>query len=129
MMRQYMYISDVARSFGQIDMVDLLEASARNNAAAEITGFLLFDGRHFLQYVEGPEAALQSLMLRLGNDVRHCNISILEDLPLDSRNCPKWSMKRLLPGNSEELRAMIPRSLPFAIRRKATGFAEGRAAA
>lgn len=110
-------------------MVDLLEASARNNAAAEITGFLLFDGSQFLQMIEGPEAALQDLMRRLCQDKRHADIALLDDLPLTTRNCPKWTMKRLRLGTANELQALVPRSLPLAIRRKVMDFAARRAAA
>jgi hypothetical protein len=86
-MRQFVYISTASADLGQVDIVNILEASARNNPGREITGFLVFNGRNFLQLVEGPETSLLALMADITRDSRHSGIVRLEDNPITQRAC------------------------------------------
>lgn len=52
----------------------LLDAARQRNAALGVTGILLFDGVHFVQLLEGPEAAVTSLYDSIKRDDRHCNV-------------------------------------------------------
>jgi len=44
------------------------------NSLSEITGILLFDGTHFIQLLEGPELAVDSLFKVISQDNRHHNV-------------------------------------------------------
>ncbi|MGB9097909.1 diguanylate phosphodiesterase [Erwinia sp.] len=52
----------------------LLLKANKNNAAHEVTGILLFNGTHFFQLLEGPEAAVHALYDRICRDKRHHNL-------------------------------------------------------
>src|SRR5262245_18293589 len=56
-----------------------------NNAAAGITGLLLFYEGTFLQLLEGPAAGLASLVQKLRRDKRHANLITLESSPIEAR--------------------------------------------
>ncbi len=55
----------------------ILSASRRNNQAAGVTGFLIFDRDSFLQVLEGPRDALDATMARIAQDDRHRDVSVL----------------------------------------------------
>ena len=71
------YFSSAARLFGQSDLKRLLEISRLKNARIGITGLLLYRDGHFLQYLEGPEDAVQATYDRIGLDTRHKNPRIV----------------------------------------------------
>lgn len=127
-MRQFVYISTAAPHLGQVDIVNILEASSRNNSERGITGFLLFNGRNFLQLVEGPKDALDALMAQIEADPRHSGIVWLEDKPITERACEKWTMKRLMLADSigereASLDQHLPDGLDANVRRSIMNFA------
>ncbi|QFT76369.1 BLUF domain-containing protein [Erythrobacter sp. THAF29] len=127
MLSQYLYIS-TAPSLSRDEVESILASSARNNPAKDITGLLLYNGRNFLQLIEGDEAELVELMVRITHDPRHTGISILEQRKIDQRSCPDWSMKRVLIAESIEkrrelLEAELPKRLDPDIRKIVVNFA------
>lgn len=112
MLSQYLYIS-TAPSLSRREVESILESSARNNPTRGVTGLLLYNGRNFLQLLEGEEAELVELMLRIAHDPRHSGVSLLERRPIDSRACPDWAMKRVMVAESvEERRKVLDTELP-----------------
>lgn len=112
MLCQYLYIS-TAPSLSRDEVDAILGSSARNNPARGITGLLLYNGRNFLQLLEGEEAELVSLMVRITNDPRHAGVSVLERRDIDRRMCPDWAMKRVLIAESiEDRRSALEKELP-----------------
>ena len=109
MLSQYLYIS-TAPSLSREEVDSILASSARNNPANGITGLLLYNGRNFLQLLEGEEADLVGLMVRITHDPRHTGISMLEQRKVNERSCPDWAMKRVLIAESVEKRD-FPRPL------------------
>lgn len=93
-MRRIVYIS-TAGALTAEDVDRLVESAQRNNAQREITGFLLYNGRNFLQLIEGPQASLMSLMAALARDPRHSGMLTLIDEPIEERSCPSWTMHRM----------------------------------
>ena len=75
----------------QLDRI--LEASKRNNHRDGITGLLTFSGEVFVQFLEGPPAALLGLMDRLKADPRHRNIIVLSEGADHERILPGWDME------------------------------------
>lgn len=50
------------------------------NKSSSITGILLFNGTHFFQLLEGPEAAVNAVYSRICQDPRHHNlVELLRD--------------------------------------------------
>lgn len=126
-MRQYAYIS-TAEELSPGDIADILEACERNNALRSVTGLLLYNGRNFVQLLEGEPDDLAWIMERIGRDSRHSGISLLYDEPCDARACPEWLMKRIALGESGEARrqrleAELPAALEPHLRRMILNFA------
>ena len=114
-MRRIVYISTSA-GLPADEVERLVESAQRNNLEREITGFLLYNGRNFLQLIEGPQAALMSLMATLARDPRHSGMLVLIDEAIDERSCPTWSMHRMhLPFDVALRRANIEAEIPTPI--------------
>jgi hypothetical protein len=70
----------------------ILLASRKNNPQRSITGLLYCSGNVFVQFLEGPEAAIMSMYLRLLEDPRHNNINLLSTELCSDRLFADWDM-------------------------------------
>ncbi|MBU7579508.1 MAG: BLUF domain-containing protein [Porphyrobacter sp.] len=111
MLSQYLYIS-TAPTLSRDEVDAILATSARNNPARGITGLLLYNGRNFLQLIEGEEEELVALMLRITEDARHSGITVLDRRAIEARACPDWAMKRVLIAESIASRPEMPHPEP-----------------
>lgn len=112
MVRQYLYIS-TAQNLAREEVDAILEASQRNNSARGVTGLLLYNGRNFLQLLEGEESELIALITRISHDTRHGGLSVLNSLTVPERVCPDWAMKRIQISQSvAERKAVLEPELP-----------------
>ena len=126
MISQFLYIS-TAPSLSREDVDAILETSARNNPAKEVTGLLLYNGRNFLQLLEGEESELVTLMVKISHDPRHTGISMIDRKIVGERVCPNWAMKRITIADSvekrrEALEAELPEALDAQTRKIITNF-------
>lgn len=79
----------------EAEIEHVLTSSRRNNAAAGITGALLFTGSHFTQVLEGPQHEVERTFERISQDLRHGGVALI-DLQHGSRRAfPSWSMTLL----------------------------------
>lgn len=114
-MRQYIYIS-TAHGLGQADVDAILGSSQHNNALRNVTGLLLYNGRNFLQFIEGDKNDLRWVMQRISCDPRHAGIAGLYEGPAEQRACPDWQMRRVqIAGAPGERRDRIEHDLPRTI--------------
>jgi Sensors of blue-light using FAD len=110
---QYLYIS-TAPTLPREEVESILATSARNNPERGITGLLLFNGRNFLQLLEGEESEVARLMERITQDPRHSGVSVLDRRTIAERACPDWAMKRVMIAESiASRRDMLERDLPL----------------
>lgn len=86
------YVSSARAKMTDAELKDLLAAARRNNAAHGVTGILAHWDGNFIQYVEGPRAALDQLMVNLKRDLRHSGIIVLQRDTIAARAFPDWSM-------------------------------------
>jgi len=115
-MHQVLYIS-TAPDLEDGDVEAILEQSQKNNLLRGITGFLLYNGRNFMQLLEGEEAHLKSLLATLSHDMRHSGIVRLAHEAVDRRSCPEWSMQHLrLAESPKDRRARLTENLPASLR-------------
>jgi hypothetical protein len=124
---QYLYIS-TAPTLSRDEVNSILASSERNNPVWDITGLLLYNGRNFLQLLEGEEENLVSLMLRITEDPRHSGITLLDRRNIDERACPDWAMKRVMIAESvarrrQMLDAELPQGLAPELRKMIMNFA------
>jgi len=127
MLSLYLYIS-TAPSLSHEEVEAILSSSARNNPARGITGLLLYNGRNFLQLLEGEEVELIDLMVHISHDPRHVGVSMLDRKGIERRSCPDWAMKRVLIAESVDTRrtaleADLPETLDAGTRKIMMNFA------
>ena len=94
-MQQLLYRSIAADGLGPDVIFEIIETSARNNPARDVTGFLVQSNGAFLQLVEGPAASLDELLDVLACDPRHHSIKVLVREDIAQRSFPRWRMERV----------------------------------
>ncbi|MEQ9259614.1 MAG: BLUF domain-containing protein [Roseovarius sp.] len=85
------YCSRVADP-AMVSVADILATSRMNNGTRSITGALMFDNRCFLQVLEGGHTALTELFVRIAQDRRHEEVTLLSMVPVMARRFPGWEM-------------------------------------
>jgi hypothetical protein len=74
------------------DLLDLLGRSRANNAAAGVTGILLYRHGTFLQVLEGPRTEVDDLYATIARDSRHHEVSTVLVEDRAERRFPDWTM-------------------------------------
>lgn len=92
MIYQLIYSSSAASLFGQDDLGGILTASRRNNAAADVTGALLYGSGNFMQILEGPNDRVAEVYRRIETDPRHHNATVFLNDPVGERLFPDCPM-------------------------------------
>jgi len=83
---------------------DIIKVARSFNAAHGLTGVLVFDGQHFLQYLEGPKQPLWDLLVRIAQDPRHVNFTLQHQGASGSeRVFRNWSMGYALVDDADPL--------------------------
>jgi hypothetical protein len=75
---------------GEIDRI--VEGSIERNAALAVRGALIFTERHFAQLLEGPSAAIETLMDSIERDPRHERVTVIERRAIEGYRFPDWSL-------------------------------------
>lgn len=88
---QLLYISSVMPGV-DVDLDAILRVSRRNNLACNVTGLLMFNGKRFIQVLEGPTDAVTETYRRIGSDARHRAAVVLSQRLIQEREFGDWSM-------------------------------------
>jgi hypothetical protein len=72
---------------------NMLHAARRRNRREGVTGLLVADGDHYLQWLEGPPSGVAALMRAISMDRRHDSIEILSEAPAATRCFAGWDMR------------------------------------
>lgn len=70
----------------------ILDQSRANNARHEVTGVLCAGGGHYIQVLEGQEHHILKLYLKISEDPRHKDCTLIGIAPLKERLFKDWSM-------------------------------------
>lgn len=115
-------------SLASIDLDDqqllAIQAEARDlNGIDGITGLLLFDGVRFLQWIEGPEDAIDGLVERLRRDGRHSGFEIREEGYAEERIFGDWAMNLVRVESPflfarDDVLASLPPRFPAELRER-----------
>jgi hypothetical protein len=68
------------------------QGSVTADQCAAIAGLLLFNSKRFIQVLEGPRAAVESVYERIRQDDRHRGVVKLREAAIDSREFGDWGM-------------------------------------
>src|SRR3954468_23995369 len=104
-MIQLCYISTARPQTGWHSVDEILATSRRNNRRADVTGLLLFNGKRFLQLLEGPEAEVKTTYDRILLDPRHFALVKLSERQIEEREFGGWDMSfERFEGSENKLR-------------------------
>lgn len=116
-LRAIAYTSELSPDRSPDHVDTLVREAAAFNQSADISGVLLFDGSRFLQYIEGPDAALDAAYARIRGATSHHSLMELGRARIGRRHFPYWTM-RVLPAAPEALRAAIRNDWSGFVNRK-----------
>lgn len=111
-MEQLIYVSTAHPSLDGGGVFDIVNHSSRRNSSRGVSGFLIFANGLFLQYIEGPAAALDALMVDLEGDPRHHSITVIDRRPSEKRAFATWTMKRVNPAEDTSAARELLGKLP-----------------
>lgn len=86
------YLSKASPELSAVDVRSILGSAQVKNRRSDITGFLLYSGRHFVQVLEGRSADLDKLVTVIGADARHVGLHILAREGIRHRRYGAWDM-------------------------------------
>lgn len=86
------YVSTCSKALEQSDLLTLRNAAAKRNEEYGVTGLLVLDDDHFMQYLEGPAAHLELIYWIIRHDKMHYGLVDLFRRPLGKRALQRWSL-------------------------------------
>ena len=86
------YVSASSELYNKNELMDILEASRRNNPKYNITGMLLYRSGYFIQALEGEERDVDAIYEKIKQDPRHQNILVVQKEAIEERAFGEWSM-------------------------------------
>ena len=92
MYRQVLYHSRATREMHAEDLRGLLAQARDLNQTHDVTGFLFYIERHFIQCIEGAQADIGQLVDNIRADARNMAFSILFDRDVPTRAFSDWAM-------------------------------------
>jgi len=99
-----MFLSEFAAHTHPGEIARIVRASRVNNAAAGLTGVMMFDGSLFCQIIEGPEKTARDMIARIARDPRHTAFQPLHHGPVSpSRRFDAWHVGILAPSGPSPL--------------------------
>lgn len=98
-MLQLVYISTAV---GDPEPAAILRASRRNNGRDGVTGLLYYNGRRFLQALEGEQPAVEAAFERIRRDPRHRAVVLLSRREVTEREFGPWAMAERGPDGAGE---------------------------
>jgi len=100
-MIELVYTSLCAPDSRPDDVQQILQSSHINNPATGVTGLLCFDGQRYVQILEGPKDAVNTLYDKIHADPRHREIELLHMGGIESRSFDDWRMAyESMPNNT-----------------------------
>ncbi|UQY87986.1 BLUF domain-containing protein [Stenotrophomonas rhizophila] len=112
------YASEAVPDLGTDGLERMVQRSITHNQLAGVTGLLLFDGRRFLQYIEGPDDGLAVIYSRIVYSRLHTDVIELARGSVSQRRMPYWSM-RWIPVEDTQLKEAAFSDWTNLTRRKA----------
>ena len=95
MIKGLVYVSKTIHDFDFEELHELSEKAADCNRQYGITGYLYYEKKYFLQYIEGEHNEVDQLIENIENDHRHEVLSIQVIDNISERKFPAWHMHRL----------------------------------
>ena len=104
-MQQTIYASTAVTDLDMLAVEEILTIANRENREFHLTGILLYNGKYFLQILEGEAVAVDTLMKNIKKDIRHHNVITIASKEIDKRDFEQWSMGCV--NSAEKLQEVI----------------------
>ncbi|MEO0607375.1 MAG: BLUF domain-containing protein [Pseudomonadota bacterium] len=121
-MYRLVYVSTAAPQIGDDDIGNILDVSASNNHERRITGFLVHNGRHFMQALEGEYEEVQAIYERIQKDERHFGIVQILGENIEKRAFSEWAMnyfrvdepngRTMVVRRDDPVDGLLPKGMP-----------------
>ena len=117
------YTSVACPDLGPGDIRAIHQTARHLNALDGVTGLLVYNGRQFLQVIEGAESAIDDLLQRLQADPRHSGLTVEDQRVIEDREFRHWAME-LAQISISDLKArsaladLLPATLPETVHAK-----------
>jgi hypothetical protein len=86
------YLSQAKKEISEEDLRNILKTARAFNSEHGLTGILFYSFGYFLQVLEGPEEVLLRCYLKISEDKRHRQATLLHAAPIVFPMFSKWSM-------------------------------------
>ena len=86
------YVSSSSRPMREDEILEILRVARINNEKLDVTGMLLYREGNFLQVLEGPASAIDSMIQKIKRDPRHQGVILMSRKNIDERQFADWSM-------------------------------------
>lgn len=86
------YVSIAAHELSMPEIAHLLEGARRRNAAADVSGVLLYSDGNFMQCLEGPADGLAQVYDIIRGDPLHYGLIEIVREPVARREFAEWTM-------------------------------------
>ena len=91
-MIQLIYTSAETVPFSPEALNASLFKARQRNSVYKVSGMLLYDSGSFLQVLEGPEDAVETILTSILREGRHGSQKVLSRLKVERRDFAEWSM-------------------------------------
>lgn len=91
-LKAIVYLSKATAVTDHLEVEGLVEVAQKANAKHQVTGFIVYQKDHFLQYIEGSTLAVDQLMKNIRIDKRHQVLTTIT-IPISTRKFPDWGMR------------------------------------
>lgn len=86
------YVSSAVKPMSEQEIQELLNLAKIKNEQLQITGLLVYRSGNFIQYIEGPQDSIQSLYQSICKDIRHRDMTVLDEGTVNARLFGDWKM-------------------------------------
>jgi len=86
------YVSSAVKPMSEQEIQDMLVPARIKNSRLQITGLLVYRSGNFIQYIEGPQDSIQSLYQSICKDIRHRDMTVLDENTVNVRLFGDWEM-------------------------------------
>jgi len=88
----WMYVSRPIHEIGYNDIQKILTTAFKRNTNHQVSGVMIYDHQHFLQYIEGKASVIEPLVKKIRSDERHKEIKTYFEGEIPVRKFVRWNL-------------------------------------
>lgn len=96
-MMQWLYVSQPSTRIDFETVQAILTVGKRNNSRDHVNGILVYDHKHFIQYVEGPPHTIANLKQKIESDDRHHHLQTIHYALSNTPHFSSWNLSYVSP--------------------------------